>query len=106
LSKAKKAATYEERKAKALSEGTRVEYISCPLCGRNRPLIVWDEETRFEVKPNYAIVQVRYGGGRGIGFFLNEEESIYLQSMREQYPELLDNLKEEIAKLYELFKNL
>lgn len=104
-SHARKQATYEERRAKALS-GARVEYVTCPLCGFGRPLKTYKGDTRFEIKPDYAIVQVRYGGGRGIGFFLVPEESVKVEDLRSMYPEVLDNLKEEIARLHEVFKDL
>ena len=98
--------TYETRRNKALSQGTRVEFITCPLCGRNRPLEMWGNEVRFEVKPDYAIIQVRYGGGRGSGFFLNENESVKLEEMKEKYPELYINLKNEVFKLNEILQKL
>ncbi|MHC1628265.1 MAG: hypothetical protein ACXQTI_05500 [Candidatus Nezhaarchaeales archaeon] len=99
-------ATYEERKAKALTEGTRVEYLTCPLCGLNRPLEKWGKPTVFKVKPDYAIIQVRYGGGRGRGFFLNEKESIKLEDLKNHYPDVFENLKEEVEKLYEIIEKL
>ena len=105
ISHQKKQATYEERKAKALS-GTKVLYLTCPLCGLNRPLTTYKGDTRFQVKPDYAIIQVRYGGGRGIGFFLSEGESIKLEDMRSTYPEVLDNLKEQISQLHSIFSEL
>jgi len=92
---------YEERRAKA-SSGARIEYLTCPLCGRNRPLIMWGKQTRFEVKPDYAIIQVRYGGGRGVGFFLSLEESINIEDLEREYPKVYENLKGEIELLYNL----
>jgi len=98
-------ATYEERKTKAAG-GARVLYLTCPLCGLNRPLETYKGSSKFQVKPDYAIIQVRYGGGRGIGFFLNEGESVKLPELRSAYPEVLENLREQIQELYELFKTL
>lgn len=106
ISRTRRQATYEERRAKALAEGTKVLFLTCPLCGRNRPLETYKGSSRFEVKPDYAIIQVRYGGGRGIGFFLSEDESIKLEDLRSTHPEVLENLKEMIGKLYEIFKTL
>ena len=105
-SHARKQETYEERKAKALTDGARVEYLSCPLCGRNQPLNTYKGQTLFQVKPDYAIIQVRYGGGRGIGFFLVLEESTTIEDLRSEYPEVADNLKEQISRLYEIFKDI
>ena len=93
--------SYEERRAKA-SSGARIEYLTRPLCGRNRPLIMWGKQTRFEVKPDYAIIQVRYGGGRGVGFFLSLEESINIEDLEREYPKVYENLKGEIELLYNL----
>ena len=93
--------SYEERRAKA-SSGARIEYLTCPLCGRNRPLIMWGKQTRFEVKPDYAIIQVRYGGGRGVGFFLSLEESTNIEDLEREYPKVYENLKGEIELLYNL----
>ena len=100
-SKQRKEATYEERREKAL-KGTRVLYLACPLCGRNRPLEMWGKETRFEVKPDYAIIQARYCGGRGTGFFLKLEESVTLEALEREYPEVYENLRGEVEKLYHL----
>jgi hypothetical protein len=104
-SKERRERTYDERKAKALA-GTKVLYLTCPLCGLNRPLSSYKGEARFEVKPSYAIIQARYGGGRGIGFFLVPEESITLSELKAIYPEVLENLKEQVFLLYELMRKL
>lgn len=106
VSRAKREASYQQRKAEALSRGARVLYLTCPLCGLNRPLETYKGTTRFEVKPDYAVIQVRYGGGRGIGFFLSEDESIKLEDLRSTHPEVMDNLKEQIEQLHEIFKTL
>ena len=98
--------TYEERRARALAEGARVEFLTCPLCGLNRPLQRWGRPTRFQVRPDYAIIQVRYGGGRGMGFFLSENESTKLEDLRRTHPEIFDNLKDEITKLYEIITRI
>ena len=97
--------TVEERKQHALAFGTRVLYIVCPLCGRNRPLNPHErEQTRFEVKPDFALIQVRYGGGKGSGFFLKEEESLSIEEVKEQYPDLYENLKEQVVRLSKILK--
>lgn len=98
----KKQATYDERKAKAMA-GTRILYLTCPLCGLNRPLKTYKGDTKFQIKPDYAIIQVRYGGGRGVGFFLSQDESIKLEELRGTYPEVLENLKHQIAELHRVF---
>ena len=72
----------------------------------NRPLERWGKPTRFKVKPDYAIIQVRYGGGRGRGFFLNLDESVTLKELKDQYPDIFKNLKTEVEKLYEILNSL
>lgn len=106
ISRSEREATYEERRSKAIATGARVLYVTCPLCGLDRPLETYKGVTRFQVKTDFAIIQVRYGGGRGIGFFLNESESVKPEDLRNTYPEVLDNLREMIEQLHETFKNL
>ena len=97
--------TYENRREEALAFGTRVLYITCPLCGRNRVLNPHErEQTRFEVKPDFFLIQVRYGGGKRSGFFLNKEESLSIAEVKEQYPDLYENLKEQVVLLSKIFK--
>jgi len=104
-SRERRKASYEERKAKAMS-GRKVLYLTCPLCGLNRPLESYKGRAAFEVKPDYAIIQVRYGGGRGIGFFLSQGESIKLEELKEQYPEVLRNLKAQAEELNTILRIL
>jgi Na+-transporting NADH:ubiquinone oxidoreductase subunit NqrE len=105
LSHQRREANYEDRKAKAMT-GAKVLFLTCPLCGLNRPLKTYKGNTRFEVKRDYAIIQVRYGGGRGIGFFLAEDESIKLKDLMEEYPDVLGNLKEQLIALVQVFRDL
>jgi len=96
--------TAQERRQYALEQGTRTQYLTCPLCGRNRPL---KDSTRFEVKPDYALVQTRAGGGEimtqhggmSVGWWLVEDESLSMEEVREQYPEVWANLIEEVGRL-------
>jgi hypothetical protein len=74
----------EEKKARLLLEGTPVTYVVCPLCGMNRVLekhakgrVRWDA-----VDPEKALVlQVRFGGGRDSGFYLDESKSLTMKAM-------------------------
>lgn len=104
-SRQRRQATREERKAKAMS-GRRVEFLTCPLCGFNRPLETYKGGAKFQVRPDYAIIQVRYGGGRGSGFFLSLEESTKLDKLKESYPDIYLNLKEQVDKLHEAFSEI
>jgi len=97
--KAKK--DYEDRKAQAMAHGKEALFLTCPLCGINRPLKMWGKDTRFKVKPEYAIITVRKGGGRRIGFFRVEDGDIQLPDLKEYYPEVWKNLFEEVNTLQE-----
>ena len=99
-----KQATYAQRKAKALSEGTEVQYLTCPLCGMGRSAERWGEKTLFKVKPTYYIIQHRKGGGRGIGFFLIG--GVKLNELAEEDPEVWNNLRKEVSKLYSALNKL
>jgi len=102
----RKRATYDERKAKALSEGHKTSYVVCPLCLRSRPLRTHKSgKTIFRIDPNPEVIQVRYGiGGRAQGgFFKNDSESMRLEDIKNTDSDVYENLKEEIAKLYKMF---
>jgi hypothetical protein len=101
----KKKATREERRAKALVEGKQYRFIVCPLCLRARIGKSWKGKTVFNIDPNPEVIQIRYGlGGRGYGgFFKNVDECIKLSELKDADPEVYNNLKEEIGKLFKLF---
>lgn len=101
---AEKDKTFLERQQRAFTEGKPVLFLTCPLCGRGRPLTTWKGKTIFNVKPDYAIVQVRYGmGGRQGGFYLKEDESVFLEDLQASHPDIHDNLKEQVKVLYNMF---
>lgn len=104
--KAEKLKDYEQRKSAAISEGNRYLFLVCPLCLRNRPLQTFFKgKTLFRVDPGCEIVQTRYGlGGRGVGgFYKNEPESVRLPDLKSLFPDVYENLREEVLKLYKLF---
>lgn len=103
--KAEKKEDYEKRKASAISEGNKYLFLVCPLCLRNRPLQTFFKgKTLFRVDPGCEIIQTRYGiGGRGVGgFYKNDLESVHLPDLKLLYPDIYDNLRTEIKKLYKL----
>lgn len=102
--------------------GTPVLFAVCPLCARNRPLelksessiakgkagpIRWD----FWDKETSPLIQIRVGGGknpgkgsyrypgsaRGKGF--KTVETIDWETAKIQYPELVEAIKSQVAKL-------
>lgn len=96
--------TYEDRKKQALAEGQITLFLTCPLCGLNRPLKRWGKEARFQVKPDYFLIQARSSRGRGSGFFLNLKESMKIEEVKQEYPELYENIKKSIKELNKIFK--
>lgn len=90
------------REAQALKDGTEVTFLTCVLCGRNRPL----KNFKFNVKPDYAVVTVRKGGGRRRGFFRLENRDVYMKDLPKLYPDVWANLKENVEKLYDLIHRI
>jgi len=91
--------TRDEKRVRVLSEGTPVRFVVCPLCGLNRVL---DKRGKGRVRwdavdlDTALILQVRCGGGRGSGFYLDESRSLTLGEMSES-PEY-DAIVEEIRR--------
>ena len=106
--RAKKDATYELRKQKALAEGTRINFMVCPLCGMGRSTKrhLSGPPSFIEATPDTVFMQARYGGGYGRGFFMNEEESVTLEYAKEHYPEHYDALKKSVAHLNALLAEM
>jgi len=120
--------TREQRKKLAMEVGTKVHYITCPLCGRNQPVKQWGREIKpFNVKPDYDIVQIRKGGGKanprdvekildmpatettevpGIGLGWFRVGGYKLEELKEKRPDLWKNLKTEVRKLSELIESI
>ncbi len=96
----------------------KIEYVVCPLCGRNRVLKLKDKgEARFpgyeSTKEDFSVdytpmLQVREGGGRGSGFNLLPGDSFTLSEMldKEEYKDLLADLAGQVKKLYDSFVEL
>jgi hypothetical protein len=98
-------ATYDARKARAMSEGTKSVYIVCPLCLKARPVRTRKRgEAVFRIDPNPEVIQVRYAiGGQGSGgFFKSEKECIRLSELKEANLEVYQNLSAEVDKLHVL----
>jgi len=104
--------SYEERKKKAMIDGTEVEYIGCPMCGKTTPLKgskknginrgifgQLDEENNIFVPYTDRILQVRKGGGGKRGFFKVDDRDISLEVLIEANPHLFYNIKSIVKKL-------
>jgi len=104
--------TKEERKSYALSHGTKVMYLACPMCGRNRSMkgttksgnyngVFGHRNTLNDTFEPYLdrLLQVRKGGGRQIGFFLVEEETLNLRKLLKSKPEIFYNIKSIAQKI-------
>lgn len=102
--KAEKEATREQRRQKAMAGAGPIWYITCALCGRSRPLKLWGKTASFKVKPDYAIITGRFGGGNKIGFFRdpNSDVSWDMLSTDPRFKEIWKNLRTEIHALNDL----
>lgn len=90
---------------RAFAEGTKSLFVTCPMCGRNRPLKdKWGKGAHFVVKPDYALIQARYSIGRGSGFFLKEDESLSIDQVKDEFPEIYEEIKAAVEQLHDLFK--
>lgn len=99
--RAKKEATYDARRQKALTEGTRIDFMVCPVCGMGRSTKrhLSGPPKFIEATPDTLFMQARYGGGYGRGFFTNEDESITLEQAKEHYPDHYEALKKAVKHL-------
>lgn len=93
----------EQKKVRALTYGTKTEYIVCPLCLLNRTITKHDKgRVRFDqLDFNRFMLQVRYAGGRGSGFFINEAESKTFDDIKDdpEYADLIEQIKQTCFKI-------
>lgn len=95
------------RRAKALVDGKEVVFLTCPLCGKNRPLQnKKGEKARFQIKPDYALITTRKGGGRRIGFFRLPDKDVNLTELKELYPDVFWNLYDNVKELFDILETL
>ena len=104
--------TDENRKRKAIGEGIARTYIVCPLCGLNRVLVKWEKGRirfgNFDLK-NSFFIQTRYvRGGRGSGFWLNENESRRISEITDdnEFRDLLVQIKNQCQAILNYFDRL
>ena len=99
--------TREERQSIALSEGTEVHFVTCPLCGFSRPAGKYLEGTvaftNIDLNRMH-VLSVRRGGGRGIGVFRVDEDSLLLEELKDvpEYQEVIDQIREQAKKVLEI----
>ncbi len=88
-----------------LATGTKIEFIVCPLCSKNRKLTRYKgEQVRFDSYDfDRPIIQIRYGGGRGSGFWMNEAESLTIQQIIDDptYEDILNQIREQCTLILE-----
>ena len=97
-------ATYAERREKAFASNRFLWFLACPTCGLNRPLKRHKrEDTSFQVTADFPILQKRYGGGPGVGWFLAPDESLTLQQLKasedSDHEVIFSNIRESIRQL-------
>ena len=93
-----------------LAEGTRMEFFVCPLCAMNRKVTNKNgERMRFDrVDLNTALVlQVRYGGGIGSGFPMNEAESMTIEQViqTKEYGDIITQIKVQCQEIVDYIEN-
>ena len=89
----------EQRRLDAVKEGKEVQYLHCPLCGRNRPLNTKKGRSEFKVKLDFGVITTRIGGGNRIGFFRVDGSEVLIVDLQAEYPDVYENLREEVGKL-------
>lgn len=96
----------EERRQRAIKTGKRFESVVCPLCLKARVGQVWKDEFIFKPDPNPEVIQVRYSlGGRGCGgFFKNPKESIRMDVLKQNKPEVWKSLKFSVNTISKMFE--
>lgn len=103
---------YEIRRQKAFNFGKGpIWYRACPLCGFQRPLTnKWGTSPKFKVRPDYAIVHARFGGGRKIGFFRDDRYDMSIETLSSSkdplLSELWNNLRTEVHILNDIIISL
>ena len=91
----------ENKKLHAIANGSRVEYIKCPLCGMSRPINSKNGLISFakvDVETD-KIFQVRYGGGRDIGFFSNDAECCTLENVPVEHENIISEIMQKCKKI-------
>jgi len=93
--------------------GPPIEYVVCPLCGRNRVMELSSERSAAKNKlgridwnffdpETSAFIQIRAGGGRGSGFHLIESLTWPQASGQLKYAALIEDIKAQIKVISKL----
>ena len=111
---AKQAKKYEgllelEKRNKVLTESKKsFPQLSCPLCGWSRVIETRSGRIRFDKLDlqNGEVYQVRYGGGRGSGFYKDSTQSRSLpQVMKDpSLKDLIDQIRDQCTAILETLK--
>ena len=92
-----------------MASGTRIEFFVCPLCCMNRKLhrfarVGVEEKISFDrLDFDRAILQIRYGGGRGSGFYMDRSQSQTLGELVEsgEQSDLIDQIRATCKRILE-----
>lgn len=98
-----------EKKAQALAEGTRGDWMGCPLCGWARKMAdVLEGIERFskvDIEEG-LILQERCGGGKIRGWYTDENASLTLAKMKRnpKYRDLLNQIRKRCLEIAEILE--
>lgn len=111
---AKQAKKYEgllelEKRNKVLSESkSKFPQLSCPLCGWSRVIETRSGRIRFDKVDltNGEVYQVRYGGGRGSGFYKDSTQSRTLPQVKADpsLKDLVDQIRDQCKAILQVLK--
>lgn len=90
----------DQKRATVVSEGySRIEQMSCPVCGWSKVIDTKAGRIRYDKVDleNGEVLQVRYAGGRGSGFFKDQSQSKSLTQIKSdpQYADLIDQIRNQ-----------
>lgn len=100
----------EQKRDQVVREGySEIHYFTCPLCGKSHPMkyknsILRSDHLDIELG---ELLQVRYAGGRGSGFYKDPSQSKTLLQVKEdpQYADLIEQIKTKCTKILRVLKS-
>ncbi len=94
----------DQKREEVLATGTEVRYMVCPLCGMNKSLKKYLSGQIAFTNIDFGrmhIVQVRRGGGRGRGFYLDRDSSLLISEIKDdpEYQAILQQIIEQCKNI-------
>ena len=101
--------TKEQKRRSVIREGREVQYLTCPLCGFNRPVIKYLKGriklTNIDLDRMFVLV-TRAGGGRESGFYRIDSKSILLKDLKDKakYRDLVSQIRIQSKRILDVLK--